>query len=91
MKHLRSCAAFAILFTLAACGSDGEDYPNLLPTEAILAEPRLPDHATAATGSPAAVSTRTEDRADALRQRADTLRGPVIEPDARDRMRAAGG
>ncbi|TBN43775.1 hypothetical protein EYE42_01170 [Paracoccus subflavus] len=67
------------------CQSEGDDYPRLLPTDVILAEPVLPDHAPAAT-APGAVRADTAARADALRQRADALRGPVIEPETLARM-----
>ncbi|MTE01364.1 hypothetical protein GIY56_13825 [Paracoccus sp. YIM 132242] len=82
MKNALTLIACAAL--LSGCGD--EPYPSLLPTDRILAEPVLPDHAPAAT-SPAAVDAEAEARAAALRRRADALRGPVIEPDALARMR----
>ncbi|MDQ1898917.1 hypothetical protein RAH32_00455 [Paracoccus sp. WLY502] len=85
MKHVLTltCAAF-----LAACSTDTESYPRLLPTDQILAEPLLPDHAPQATSTD--LEAETQARADALRQRADALRGPVIEPAALERIRPQG-
>lgn len=81
---LALCAACA----LSACAGGQDDYPRLLPTEQVLAEPALPAHAaTVAADAPpeAAVVARAE----ALRARADALRGPVIEPGTRARMTPA--
>lgn len=36
------------LMGLAACGDDTRDYPALLPTEQVLAEPAIPAHAAGA-------------------------------------------
>lgn len=85
MKHvlILTCAAF-----LTACSADMEPYPSLLPTDRILAEPTLPDHAPQATSS--GVEAETQARADALRQRADALRRPVIEPETLERIRPQG-
>lgn len=82
MRHalILTCAA-----ALAACTGDAETYPSLLPTDRILVEPALPDHAPRAASS-AAVDAEAKARADALRQRAEALRGPVIEPDTLSRM-----
>lgn len=82
----RLMPAFALPLLMAACGDPGTDYPALLPTAALLAEPVLPPHvgdAGAATAAPA------QSRAEALRARAGALRGPVIEPATRARMAAA--
>lgn len=83
MRHalILTCVA-----ALAACTGESDTYPSLLPTDRILAEPALPDHAPQAASS-VAVDAEAQARADALRQRADALRGPVIEPDALSRMR----
>ncbi|WP_207099532.1 hypothetical protein [Paracoccus shandongensis] len=85
MKHALTLIACAAL--LSGCGNEADPYPRLLPTDQILAEPTLPDHAPDAAASPAAVDAQAKARAEALRQRADALRGPVIEPEARSRMR----
>lgn len=74
------------LLTLSGCQAEGDAYPRLLPTEVILAEPVLPDHAPPAA-APGPVRADAAARADALRQRAEALRGPVIEPEIRARMR----
>lgn len=84
MKH-----AFLIvlaLIPLAACDGDQSAYPKLLPTNEILAEPRLPDHATPATSSPVIVDAETNARAEALRRRAAALQADVIDAETRDRM-----
>lgn len=74
------------LLSLPGCQAEGNDYPRLLPTEVILAEPVLPDHAPPAA-APGPVRADAAARADALRRRADALRRPVIEPEIRSRMR----
>ncbi|MCF3974435.1 hypothetical protein [Paracoccus salsus] len=81
--------AIPALICLAACGGGGDTYPHLLPTEMILAEPALPDHAAGAAASPSITADETRTRAAALKRRADGMRGPVIEPDALARMTAA--
>ncbi|MCZ0962301.1 hypothetical protein [Paracoccus benzoatiresistens] len=85
MKHVLTLIACAAL--LSGCGGDAEPYPRLLPTDQILAEPTLPDHAPEAADSPAAVDVEAEARAAELRRRAEALRGPVIEPETLSRMR----
>lgn len=89
MTRLACPALLCALLSLTACGRQEDGYPELLPTDRILAEPTLPAHAGAAAASPAQVDAEAEARAAALRRRADALRGPVIEPAIRDRMRAA--
>ncbi len=42
----------APLLVLAACGDPSTDYPALLPTERMLAEPVIPGHAGIAASSP---------------------------------------
>lgn len=85
MKHVLIPVACAL--ALSGCGGAPETYPRLLPTDEILAEPVLPDHAPDAATSPAAVDAEAAARADVLRGRADALRGPVIEPETLSRMR----
>ena len=85
MKRILTLIACAPL--LSGCGGEADPYPRLLPTDRILAEPALPDHAPEAARSPAAVEAEATARAADLRRRADALRGPVIEPDALSRMR----
>jgi len=82
----RTLPLFACAALLSGCGGEADPYPRLLPTDRILAEPVLPDHAPDAAISPAAVDAQAKARAEALRERADALRGPVIEPEARSRM-----
>ena len=75
-----------LLVLLAACADDSENYPRLLPTAQILAEPVLPDHVGSAADQPMAVASDLESRAGGLRGRAEDLRGPVIEPEFRGQM-----
>lgn len=72
------------ILMLSACGGMSE-YPRLLPTDRILAEPALPDHARQSAADPAPAEAVARDRADALRARADALRGPVVDPELRRR------
>lgn len=71
---------------LSACDPQAAKYPSLLPTDQILAEPALPAHSRALPQTPEAVAAPTLSEAEALRRRADALRGPVIEPETRAMM-----
>lgn len=84
MKH---ALILTCVLLLASCDGDAEPYPRLLPTDRILAEPTLPDHAPDAGATPVPVDAEAKARAAELRGRAEALRGPVIEPEARSRMR----
>lgn len=89
---MRPARLFPALFPpllLVACGDAGTGYPALIPAEFILAEPALPDHAGAGATDPAAASGPALSRAGSLSDRADALRGPVIDPATRARMEAA--
>lgn len=82
MKHftyLTLCAAIPIL---SACTDGQDDYPKLMPTDQLLAEPEL----SPAASDPVATTENVESQADALRARADALRKPVIDPETRRRM-----
>ena len=83
MKH--ALTIFALM--LSACAGT-QDYPRLLPTDQILAPPALPAHARDAAADPAPLVSAASARADALRARAEALRGPVVDPALRKR---AGG
>jgi hypothetical protein len=78
MTHI-SRLALPLILTLTACGGQG-DYPELLPTSELLAEPAIPNHAQDALTDSAPVETATNARADALRARAQALKGPVVDP-----------
>lgn len=79
-----------LLLMLAACGGDDADWPRLMPTEALLAEP-APLAARPEAQSPQAATDPLLSRANALRTRADRLRKrPVIDPALLARMQAAG-
>lgn len=83
---MRHVLIISLAVALSACAGESDPYPRLLPTDQILAEPTLPDHAPQAASS-VAVDAQVQARADALRRRADTLRGPVIEPETLSRIR----
>ena len=82
----RSIPGILAALALAGCGDAVGDYPALMPTDQLLAEPALPDHVPDAARSPAAVEAQAQTRAADLRRRAEALRGPVIEPDILSRM-----
>lgn len=65
-------AASLALLGLSACGDDSGDYPALLPTEQMLAEPALPAHA--------ADVARQDNLAPALQARAGALSGRAPAP-----------
>jgi len=73
-----ACAEFPDVDAALAADGPPSAYPDLLPFEDLLTapEPRLAD-----ADADALIA-----RASELRNRANDLRGPVIEPDARDRM-----
>lgn len=75
---LAACAEFPEVDAALANGAPATEYPALLPFEAF-----------ASAGDPQLEATddaALQARADALRRRADGLRGPVIDADTRDRM-----
>ena len=75
---LTACAEFPEVDAALASDRASAEYPDLLPFEQLLdaREPRLTDSDDEALRA----------RAAGLRNRADGLRGPVIEPQTRDRM-----
>lgn len=79
--------ALLVLPLIAACSATQGDYPQLLPTAQILAQPTLPDYVP--PQAPASVNDALTGQADTLRNRADALRGPIIDPATRARMMAA--
>ncbi|MBU3032002.1 hypothetical protein [Paracoccus marinaquae] len=89
MCHPSRLAAFCALLILSACGGGAGRYPALMPSDLILAEPALPDHAGIAAASPDQADAATETRGAALRDRAASLQGPVIDPETRARMQRA--
>ncbi|WP_449045411.1 hypothetical protein [Paracoccus versutus] len=58
------------LASLAACGDMVGDYPELMPTDRLLAEPALPGHATDAGHDPAAAGGALDARGRSLAARA---------------------
>ncbi len=55
----------AALAALSGCG-DGRDYPALMPTDQVLAQPTLPGHAADVASDPAVVTGALEARGAAL-------------------------
>lgn len=76
MGTKRICWALAVL-ALAGCADRMTDYPKLLPTDQLLAEPHLPAHASDAATSPQAVAASLSGRAAALSGRAAS--GPAAD------------
>lgn len=89
MKMHPFAVATCATLILSACHNGAADYPALLPTQQILAEPTLPDHSASAAVDPEATQAATSARADALRRKADALNAPVIEPAIKSRMEQA--
>lgn len=82
-RHVRIfISLISACLLLAACNALDEGYPDLLPTDQILAEPELPD--LPADPTPATDSARADGAA--LEARAENLRGPVIDEATRRRM-----
>ncbi|AUH34735.1 hypothetical protein [Paracoccus tegillarcae] len=73
---LRALPLLTLCFA-AACTDDAGNYPRLLPTQQILAEPSLPDHAGPADTSEEAVRQQVEQQGAATRARADAIPDPV--------------
>lgn len=68
------------LFTLgllAACSAGTDDYPRLLPTQQILAEPALPDHAAPAIEADRPVRDTVEAQGAATRGAGEAIPDPV--------------
>lgn len=82
MKHLSYLTLCAVIPLLSACADDNGEYPALMPTDQLLAEPEL----SPAASAPQATTENVESKADALRARAEALRQPVIDPETRRRM-----
>ena len=74
---LRILPLSVLCFAAVACTDGSGDYPRLLPTEQILAEPALPDHAGPATSSADPVRDTVEAQGAATRSRADAIPDPV--------------
>lgn len=84
-------AALPLVLAVAGCGGgDPGDWPQLLPGEALLAEPAAAA-ARPEAQSPATATDPLLAQANALRDRAEAMRrSPVIDPLLLARMRAAG-
>lgn len=68
---------FLLLALVAGCDRSDGDYPRLLPTQQVLAEPVLSENAGPAAVSPDPVRGSVESRAAALRNRAAAIPDPV--------------
>src|SRR5699024_933886 len=88
-RNIRPLPVFCLLSLLAACGGDDEAWPQLLPSDQLLAEPaiiRKTPEARDSSLTDAALSARAQD----LQSRAGQLRRkPLIDPDLRTRLDAA--
>lgn len=73
--------SLSVLALLSACGDGADDYPRLLPTQAILAEPALPDHAGPAAADAAPVQDAVKAQGAAARASADAIPDPVDQDD----------
>lgn len=62
---------------LVACSDGSEGYPRLLPTQQILAEPTLPDHATPVAAGEEPVRDAVEAQGAATRNAAKAIPDPV--------------
>ncbi|MDO5604452.1 MAG: hypothetical protein Q4G25_04735 [Paracoccus sp. (in: a-proteobacteria)] len=84
----RMIAAFAVLGLFAGCGDRGDDYPALLPTDQILAEPAIPGHAGIAATSPDQVVADLQSAGAALAVSAADVTAAPITDDAMIRRAA---
>ena len=71
---LRLAPCLTLIF-VAACTDGSGDYPRLLPTQQILAEPTLPDHAGTLDGD--VLRDRVQAQGKATRARGDAIPDPV--------------
>lgn len=84
----RPAATLALALLAGACAEPEADWPRLLPTEALLAEPAVAARPEAQTSQ--AASDPLLARAEALRARAEALRRlPVIDPATAARLQSA--
>ena len=86
MKKTPCLSALLAALALSACHNGAVDYPKLLPTQQILAEPTLPEHSGEAAQDPDSTQAETVARAEALRRKAEAMNAPVIEPATKARM-----
>lgn len=90
-RSFRFLPVFGAVILLAACGGDDTDWPQLLPSDQLLAEPEITRKSPEARDNTALEADLTAE-AQALRARADQLRRkPVIDPETRRRLEAARG
>ena len=78
---LPGCTQFPELDAHLAPATEAADYPSLVPIDGLLAGRRLP------VDRKADITERIETRATALKARAERLRGRVLSPAERARLR----
>ncbi|TRW96252.1 hypothetical protein FNJ84_13265 [Paracoccus sp. M683] len=77
----RALMITTVCLAAAGCSDDAADYPRLLPTQQILAEPSLPDHAGPITDNADPLRQAVQARGAATQARAGTIADPA---DGRD-------
>lgn len=78
----------ALSALVSACGDDTADYPTLMPTDALLAEPAIPGHAGIAAQSPDQVVSDLQAAGAALAISATEVTAAASADDAALRGRA---
>lgn len=77
------------LLMLGACGDSSGDYPALIPTDQLLAEPTIPGHATIAASNPDQVVSDLQSEGTALAVSQAEVTAAGITDDADLTARAA--
>lgn len=89
MSHAALPGLLLGVMLLAACGDDSRDYPALIPTDQLLAEPAIPGHAGIAAGSPDQVASDLAAAGSALNVSSAQVTAEVpVEPALSDRAAA---
>lgn len=70
LRRTGGIAVALALLALAGCGDYSADYPDLMPTDQLLAEPALLAHAAGSAQSPLALETALATRAESAGHRA---------------------
>ncbi len=88
---LAGCTQFPELDRTIEPGAEAADFPDLVPLEPILAAQASPEKRSQQAQETREAEETVAARQEALRARADTLRGGVIDPETQDRMRRGVG